>query len=55
MKWTLETIEIKVLELKEMATKLKVDERNMEQLVMDLYRIEMTANGLREAINKMLV
>jgi hypothetical protein len=50
MKWTLEDIETKVLELKEMADELGVHKRDIEQLATDLYKIEMKANAIREGI-----
>ena len=51
-KWTLENIEIEILELKEMANKLEVNKEDIEQLATDLYKIEMRASVLREAVNK---
>lgn len=51
-KWTLENIEIEILELKEMANKLEVNKEDIEQLANDLYKIEMRASVLREAVNK---
>ena len=51
-KWTLENIEIEILELKEMVNKLEVTKEDIEQLATDLYKIEMRASVLREAVNK---
>ncbi len=51
-KWTLENIEIEIIELKEMANKLEVNKEDIEQLATDLYKIEMRASVLREAVNK---
>ena len=51
-KWTLENIKIEILELKEMANKLEVNKEDIEQLATDLYKIEMRASVLREAVNK---
>ncbi len=51
-KWTLENIEVEILELKEMANKLEVNKGDIEQLATDLYKIEMRASVLREAVNK---
>ncbi len=50
MKWTLENIETEILELKEVVNNLEVNEEGIEQLVNDLYKIEMKTNALREAI-----
>lgn len=52
MKWTLENIKTEILGLKEMANDLEVNENDIEQLKTDLYKIEMRANALREAVNK---
>ncbi len=51
-KWTLENIKSEILELKEMTNKLEVDKGDIEQLATDLYKIEMRASVLREAVNK---
>ncbi len=51
-KWTLGNIKIEILELKEMANKLEVNKEDIEQLATDLYKIEMRASVLREAVNK---
>ena len=55
MKWTLENIEVEILELKEMTNKLEVNKKDIEQLATDLYKIEMRASVLREAVNKISV
>ena len=52
MQWTLENIQTEILWLKEVANNLEVNEEGIEQLVNDLYKIEMKANAIREAINK---
>ncbi len=52
MQWTLENIEAEILELKETVNKLEVNEKNLEQLVTDLYQIELRAGVLREAVKK---
>ncbi len=48
----LEEIETEILVLKKMANNLEVNEEGIEQLVTDLYNIEMKANVLREVVNK---
>ena len=53
MKWTLENIEVEILELKEMINKLEVNKRDIEQLAIDLYKIEIRASILREAVKKL--
>ncbi len=52
MEWTLENIEIEILELKEMVNKLEVKKKDIEQLATDLHKIEIRANVLREAVSK---
>ena len=52
MQWTLENIKMEILVLKEMATNLEVNEEGIEQLATNLYNIEMKANVLRDALNK---
>ncbi len=52
MEWTLENIEIEILELKEMVNKLEVNKKDIEQLATDLHKIEIRANVLREAVSK---
>ena len=53
MKWTLENIEVEILELKEMTNKLDVNKKDIEQLATDLYKIEIRAGILREAVKKL--
>ena len=53
MKWTLENIEVEILELKEMTNKLEVNRKDIEQLAADLYKIEIRAGILREAVKKL--
>jgi hypothetical protein len=52
MQLTLEEIKTEILGLKKMANHLEVNEEGIEQLVTDVYKIEMKANALREVINK---
>jgi hypothetical protein len=52
MQLTLEEIKTEILGLKKMANHLEANEEGIEQLVTDVYKIEMKANALREVINK---
>ncbi len=48
----LEEIKTDILGLKKMANNLELNQEGIEQLVTDLYNIEMKANVLREVVNK---
>ncbi len=49
---TLKNVEAGILELKEIVDELEVDGIDVEQLENDLYKIEVKASVLRDAVNK---